>query len=80
MNAKKLLALFIIAISISSSAQVKNYTPINYGPKNYGMAYDAENHAIAQNALGIMYFGTANAIWEFDGQIWRRIEVKQGVC
>jgi len=50
MNAKKLLALFIIAISISSSAQVKNYTPINYGPKNYGMAYDAENHAIAQNA------------------------------
>ena len=79
MNAKKLLALFIIAISISASAQVKNYTPINYGPKNYGMAYDAENHAIAQNALGIMYFGTANAIWEFDGQTWRRIEVKQGV-
>jgi len=79
MNTKKLFTLIAAVLSFCASAQTKNYTPINYGPKNYGINYDAENHAIAQNALGIMYFGTANAIWEFDGQSWRRIDVRQGV-
>ena len=79
MVAKRLLLIVVASIAFCAHAQIKNYTPINYGPKNYGVKYDAENHAIAQNRQGIMYFGTANATWEFDGQSWRRLDVKQGV-
>ena len=69
-------AIFVVA---GAQAQIKNYSPINYGPKDYGKNFDVENYAIAQNKLGLMYFGSANAIWEFDGKVWNRLEVKLGV-
>ena len=79
MNVKRFLTLVAVFVTLCSYAQIRNYTPINYGPKDFGANYDAANHAIAQNQHGIMYFGTANAIWEFDGQMWQRFDVKPGV-
>ena len=80
MRTLRLLALTVAVVAaVRASAQIKNYSPINYGPKDYGKNYDVENYAIAQNRLGMMYFGSANAIWEFDGKVWNRLEVKLGV-
>ena len=73
-----LLAAAIFTVA-GAQAQIKNYSPVNYGPKDYGKNFDVENYAIAQNRLGMMYFGSANAIWEFDGKVWNRLEVKLGV-
>ena len=79
----KALKLFVltaaVAMAVGAQAQIKNYSPVNYGPKDYGKNYDVENYAIAQNRFGMMYFGSANAIWEFDGKVWNRLEVKMGV-
>lgn len=79
----KALKLFVltaaVAMAVGAQAQIKNYSPVNYGPKDYGKNYDVENYAIAQNRFGMMYFGSANAIWEFDGKVWNRLEVKLGV-
>lgn len=73
------ILLMLFAISSMASAQIKNYTPINYGPKNYGKNFDSENLAIAQSAQGLMYFGTAQAVFEYDGYSWKRIFVREGV-
>lgn len=80
MRTLKLLFLTMaVAAAVGTQAQIKNYSPVNYGPNDYGKKYDVENCAIAQNKLGMMYFGSANAIWEFDGKVWNRLEVKLGV-
>lgn len=76
---KNVLLTAAIALFFESSAQIKNYSPENYGPKQYGNHYDPNNNAIAQDSRGIMYFGTTNAVWQFDGQNWRRIEIKAGI-
>ncbi|MCQ2375501.1 MAG: SpoIIE family protein phosphatase [Salinivirgaceae bacterium] len=76
---KRAILLILLVVPIVANAQIRNYSPVNYGPKNYGQNYDAENYAIAQNAQGIMFFGTANAIFKYDGSFWDRISVKPGV-
>lgn len=80
MSASKFSLLFgAIAFCCTVSAQTKNYSVFSYGPKQWptqnGVEYDAETIAIAQDSLGIMYFGTNDAIWEFDGRIWNRLYV-----
>lgn len=65
--------------SITAFSQPQNFQPVNYTPKQFGINYEAEARAIAQNELGIMYFGSANGIFEFDGQTWNRVEIKPGI-
>lgn len=74
-----LLLTTAVSLFIETTAQIKNYSPVNYGPKQYGTHYDPNNNAIAQDSRGIMYFGTTNAVWQFDGQNWQRIEIKAGI-
>ena len=76
---KKLFLTLAVATAFGASAQIKNYMPVNYGPKQYGTLYDPNNNAIAQDSRGIMYFGTTNAVWQFDGHEWKRIEIKAGI-
>ena len=76
---KNILLIAAVAMAVETSAQVKNYSPVNYGPKQYGNHYDPNNNAITQDSRGIMYFGTTNAVWQFDGQSWKRIEIKAGI-
>lgn len=76
---KKMLLAAAVAMAFGASAQIKNYSPVNYGPKQYGTLYDPNNNAIAQDSRGIMYFGTTNAVWQFDGHDWKRIEIKAGI-
>jgi signal transduction histidine kinase/heme exporter protein D len=43
----------------------------NYTPKEFGAA--PSNWAIAQDRRGVMYFGNAEGMLEYDGVSWRRI-------
>lgn len=72
------LLLMLFITSSMASAQIKNYSPINFGPKDFG-DFDSENLAIAQNHQGLMYFGTARAVFEYDGNSWNRINIREGV-
>ncbi|MDN5203408.1 ATP-binding protein [Fulvivirgaceae bacterium BMA10] len=71
-----ILALLFIEISVligkSDSLIVKESgSPIlrNYNPEEYGKSY--QNFAIAQGAQGLLYFGNAEGILEYDGISWR---------
>ena len=45
----------------------------NFSPKDYGA--HAQNWAILQDQRGVMYFGNADGILEYDGASWRLIRI-----
>ncbi len=45
----------------------------NYSPNEYGQSTD--NWAIAQDKRGVMYFGNASGVLEYDGNTWSLITV-----
>lgn len=76
----KVLVVFLLTLlCLKSFAQEKNWTSVNYGPKQYGRLYEAANLSVIQDSRGIMYFGNANGILEFDGFFWSFIPVKPGL-
>ena len=76
---KVLFSCFFVLLFVQTSAQEKNWTSVNYGPKQYGRNYEALNYSLIQDQRGIMYFGNANGILEFDGFFWEFIPVKPGL-
>jgi serine phosphatase RsbU (regulator of sigma subunit) len=76
---KVLSFCIFVLFSVQITAQEKNWTPVNYGPKQYGRNYEATNLSLVQDKRGVMYFGNANGILEFDGFFWNFIPVKQGL-
>lgn len=66
--------LFLILPFVVFS-QTEQGTPFirNYPPTEYGES--SGNWAIAQDKRGMMYFGNANGILEYDGTTWRMILV-----
>lgn len=50
---------------------IRNYSPTEYG-------HSTDNWAIAQDKKGIMYFGNAEGVLEYDGLNWRLITVANG--
>jgi serine phosphatase RsbU (regulator of sigma subunit)/ligand-binding sensor domain-containing protein len=76
----KWLILFLLAVLFEkTTAQEKNWTSVNYGPKQYGRNYEAANYSLAQDSRGVMYFGSATGVQEFDGYFWQFIPVKPGL-
>lgn len=73
------ICMATILIHSGLHGQTRNFKSTDYTPKQYGINYEARTLAIAQNRLGIMYFGSANGILEHDGANWRHIMVKPGV-
>ncbi len=45
----------------------------NFSPRNYGQ--ESQNFSVVQNKEGIMYFGNANGIMEFDNSSWHLIKI-----
>jgi len=73
-----LLTIFFLLFIISVSGQ-DYYPPIeNYSTNIYGKNRNPENFAIVQDYRGVMYFGNANGIMEYDGKNWDFIEVLRG--
>ena len=76
---KVLVFCYFILLFTQTTAQEKNWTSVNYGPKQYGRNHEAANPSLVQDQRGIMYFGNANGILEYDGFFWKFIPVKPGL-
>jgi len=48
-----------------------------YSPKDYGKGLESTNRACVQDNNGIMYFGNAGYVLQFDGNKWNKIPVKK---
>jgi len=75
LTVKRIQILFILLTAVvltfaqpSTKSFIRNYDPSEY------MAH-AQNWAIAQDLCGMMYFGNANGLLEFDGFTWRLTEL-----
>jgi len=62
---------FLFLLPVFSFSQKPEGLPFikNYSPKEYGASTD--NWAIAQDKRGIMYFGNASGVLEYDGIHWK---------
>jgi serine phosphatase RsbU (regulator of sigma subunit)/ligand-binding sensor domain-containing protein len=72
-----LLTIFTI-FCLKGVAQ--NYYPpvVNYSTHNYGKDRNPENYCAVQDKRGVMYFGNANGLLEFDGESWNFITIVPG--
>ncbi len=69
--------LSLIIVTGYSTAQINSDgIPFitNYSPRTY--AASEPNWSIAQDHRGVMYFGNSNCILEYDGHVWKKIEVQ----
>jgi serine phosphatase RsbU (regulator of sigma subunit) len=63
-----LFPVFLFSQKPGGTPFIKNYPPNEYGAS-------PENWAIAQNKKGVIYFGNASGVLEFDGYNWNEIAV-----
>lgn len=47
-----------------------------YSPRDYGKGREAENWACVQDKNGVLYFGNAGGLLQYDGVSWSFIPVK----
>ena len=77
-----LLALLALALPPLCPAQTQAELgmPVlhNYAPREYG-GYDSAIWNILQDRRGVLYFGAANMVLEYDGVTWRKIAVPSAV-
>ena len=69
------ILLAITLISLSQKPEGTSFIK-NYSPNDYSASTD--NWAIAQDSRGIMYFGNASGVLEYDGTKWDLIPVSNG--
>lgn len=74
----KNISAILVLIFVVSKAFCQNFeTGVpgfkNFSPRNYGQ--ESQNFSVVQNKEGIMYFGNANGIMEFDNSSWRLVKV-----
>jgi len=79
-NIKTLFGLFFFLLPQYCGAQnystAGGFTVRNFGVKNYGM--HPRNFNIAENKKGVLYFGNAYGVIEYDGNTWRNIPLPNG--
>jgi signal transduction histidine kinase/CheY-like chemotaxis protein len=73
-----LLALLVLALPPLCPAQTPAEVgmPVlrNYPPREYG-GYDPNAWCVLQDRRGVLYFGAANLVLEYDGVTWRKISI-----
>ena len=72
------LPIFLLLIAFVGMAQMPTFRISNYNQRDYGRMQEAQNWAVVQDNLGLMYFGNANGVLEYDGNTWSFIPVKNG--
>jgi serine phosphatase RsbU (regulator of sigma subunit) len=77
---KHLFTCIVLSTFLCSQAISQSFRPhiTNFTTREYGKQQTAQNWAITQDHRGVMYFGNANAVMEYDGQSWNTIKVKSG--
>jgi len=78
---QKKIILFFVLLCLCGSvfSQNNRYSVYNFSPRNYGKNTDAQNWAVLQDHSGLLYFGNANGLIEFDGHRWEFIPCVRGV-
>ncbi|MCK9255726.1 MAG: HD domain-containing protein [Bacteroidales bacterium] len=68
-----LVLIFLVSLAFCQSFEngVPGYR--NFSPRDYGQ--ESQNFSVIQNKEGLMYFGNANGIMEFDNNTWRLVKV-----
>jgi hypothetical protein len=74
---KKFLAILIIVFVNSTvfCQSFENGIPgfRNYSPKDYGQ--ESQNFSVIQDKNGLMFFGNANGVMEFDNTNWQLVKI-----
>ena len=65
------LTYFSICFSQKTTYEI-NY----YSPRDFGSGHEAENRACIQDLNGVLYFGNAGGLLQYDGVSWTFIPVK----
>lgn len=75
---RSVLLTFFLACGYLALSQ--DYYPpvVNYSTQQYGKERNPEIWCSVQDKRGVMYFGTANGVLEFDGNVWKFITVQIG--
>ena len=50
-----------------------------YSAREYGKGHEASNKACVQDRNGVLYFGNAGGLLQYDGSNWNFIHVKESV-
>jgi serine phosphatase RsbU (regulator of sigma subunit) len=76
----KLFSLFFLFFSQLPhlAGQPANLPVRNYSLSDYGRLRSSQNLCILQDQKGLLYFGNANGLLQFDGKNWEFINVKEG--
>lgn len=69
--------LLFIVFAFNCFSQNPNYEIKYYSAKDYGKGLEATNRACVQDKNGVLYFGNAGRIIQYDGSNWSYIPVKQ---
>jgi serine phosphatase RsbU (regulator of sigma subunit)/ligand-binding sensor domain-containing protein len=74
---KRSLLIIIFLVSLGCCYPQKTTYKINYySPREYGKGHEAKNLACVQDHNGVLYFGNAGGILQYDGVSWSFIPVK----
>jgi serine phosphatase RsbU (regulator of sigma subunit) len=73
---KFFLFLLFLTLFYSSFPQRSTYKLTYYSPRDYGKGLEEDNLAIVQNKSGVLYFGNAGGLLQYDGVNWSFIPVK----
>ena len=71
------IALLLSIFSIKAVSQIKGLIPSQYYPaKEYKAG--TQNWAIAEDARGVLYFGNAHGVLQYNGHDWQLIKLSNG--
>ena len=74
---KNIILLLIFLVSADYCyPQKTNYKIDYYSPRDYGKGFEATNYACVQDINGILYFGNAGGVVQYDGAQWSFIPVR----
>jgi serine phosphatase RsbU (regulator of sigma subunit) len=75
----KLTFLIFLCFSqlLNSFSQQSNYEISYYSARDYGKGHEAANWACVQDKDGVLYFGNAGGLLQYDGINWNFISIKQ---
>ena len=73
-----ILCWFIISDN-TAFAQMQKFRISNFNQRDYGSLQEAQNLSVVQDQMGLLYFGNANGVLEYDGVNWRFIRVGNGI-
>lgn len=72
-----LLTIFTV-ICVVGYSQRQSLPVTSFTSRDYGKELNPEIYCSIQDQRGVMYFGTANGVHEFDGTRWQLIKVQAG--